>query len=186
MDSFEQLVSEILWIQGYWVRTSFKVELTKAEKREIGRPSNPRWELDIVAYKARENLLQVVECKSYLDSTGVSFSSFKKSSKPTKGSYKLFNEPKLQEVIFRALARQLADQGACRPGPTIKLALACGKIRNPDRENLKDYFKDNKWKLWDESWLCRHLVKMSEGSYENQVSAVVSKILLRNQLKNKG
>jgi hypothetical protein len=37
MDAFEQLVSEILWMQRYWVRTSVKVELTKEEKREIGR-----------------------------------------------------------------------------------------------------------------------------------------------------
>jgi hypothetical protein len=39
MDAFEQLVSEILWMEGYWARTSVKVELTKEEKREIGRHS---------------------------------------------------------------------------------------------------------------------------------------------------
>jgi hypothetical protein len=51
MDSFEQVVAEILWREGYWVRTSVKVELTKEEKREIDLPSSPRWELDVVAYK---------------------------------------------------------------------------------------------------------------------------------------
>jgi len=49
MDSFEQLISEILWMEGFWVQTSLKVNLTKAEKRQIGRPSSPRWELDVVA-----------------------------------------------------------------------------------------------------------------------------------------
>jgi hypothetical protein len=39
MDAFEQLVSEILWMEGYWVPTSVKVERTKEEKRQIGRPS---------------------------------------------------------------------------------------------------------------------------------------------------
>ena len=29
MDAFEQVVSEILWMEGYWVRTSVKVDLTK-------------------------------------------------------------------------------------------------------------------------------------------------------------
>jgi hypothetical protein len=29
MDAFEQVVSEILWMSGFWVRTSVKVELTK-------------------------------------------------------------------------------------------------------------------------------------------------------------
>ena len=32
MDAFEQVVSEILWMDGYWVRTSVKVDLTKEEK----------------------------------------------------------------------------------------------------------------------------------------------------------
>ena len=76
MDAFEQLVSEILWMEGYWVRTSVKVELTKEEKRLIGLPSSPRWELDIVAYNGRDNLLRVVECKSYLDSVGVRAAAF--------------------------------------------------------------------------------------------------------------
>ena len=58
---YDGLVSEILWMEGYWVRTSVKVELTKDEKRKIGRPSAPRWELDIVAYSGRDNVLRVVE-----------------------------------------------------------------------------------------------------------------------------
>ncbi len=65
MDAFEQVVSEILWIDGFWVRTSVKVDLTKEEKVRIGRPSSPRWELDIVGYSGRDNTLHVVECKSY-------------------------------------------------------------------------------------------------------------------------
>jgi hypothetical protein len=31
MDAFEQVVGEILWREGYWVRTSVKVELTKED-----------------------------------------------------------------------------------------------------------------------------------------------------------
>ena len=43
---FEQVVSEILWMDGYC------------------------WELHIVGYSGRDNTLRVVECKSYLDSSG--------------------------------------------------------------------------------------------------------------------
>ncbi len=32
MDAFEQVVSEILWREGFWVRTSVKVELTADDK----------------------------------------------------------------------------------------------------------------------------------------------------------
>jgi len=53
---------------GFWVRTSVKVELTKKEQRLIGRHSSPRWELDIVGYSGRENLLRVVESKRFLHS----------------------------------------------------------------------------------------------------------------------
>ena len=55
MDSFETLVGSLLEKDGFWVRTSVKVELTAEEKRKIGRPSSPRWELDLVAYKAKSN-----------------------------------------------------------------------------------------------------------------------------------
>ena len=63
MDSFELVVASILEREGYWVRASYKVELTKEEKRSIGKPSAPRWEIDVLAYKASTNELLVVECK---------------------------------------------------------------------------------------------------------------------------
>lgn len=40
MDAFEQVVGEILWTEGNWVRTSVKVNLTKAEKAYIERGSS--------------------------------------------------------------------------------------------------------------------------------------------------
>jgi hypothetical protein len=49
MDSFESLVASILEREGFWVRSNFKVDLTKEEKRTIGRPSSPRWEIDLLA-----------------------------------------------------------------------------------------------------------------------------------------
>ena len=55
MDAFEAVVGEMLHRDGYWVQSPYRVGLTKAEKVEIGRPSCPRWELDIVAYKANRN-----------------------------------------------------------------------------------------------------------------------------------
>ena len=76
MDAFEAVVSEILHREGYWVQSPYRVDLTKQEKIEIGKPSSPRWELDIVAYKANLNRILIVECKSYLDSYGVRFSGF--------------------------------------------------------------------------------------------------------------
>jgi hypothetical protein len=180
MDAFEQLVSEILWMEGYWVRTSVKVDLTKEEKRLISRHTAPRWELDIVAYRGRDNLLQVVECKSFLDSDGVRAASFDGSSTKHAERYKLFNEPELRRVVFNRMCLQFSDSGACSKSPEVRLALACGKIRSEgDREAIRAHFKKNDWDLWDEPWLREHLQRMAKQGYENQQSAVVAKLLLR-------
>ncbi|MFH1923025.1 MAG: hypothetical protein ABIP48_24440, partial [Planctomycetota bacterium] len=61
MDAFESVIASILDRQGFWTRTEVKVELTKQEKRDIGRPSSPRWEIDVVAYQPGTNELRVVE-----------------------------------------------------------------------------------------------------------------------------
>jgi len=181
VDAFEQLVSEILWMEGYWVRTSVKVELTKEEKREIGRPSAPRWELDIVAYSGRDNLLRVVECKSYLDSFGVKATGFDGSKPKEARYYKLFNDSELRRVVFKRLRLQFAASGACRPDPEIRLCLACGKVYESGRTNLRAHFEAQGWDLWDERWLREKLKHMALLGYENQVSAVVAKLLLRGK-----
>jgi hypothetical protein len=183
LDAFEQLVSEILWLEGYWVRTSIKVELTKEEKRLIGRHSSPRWELDIVAYNARDNVLRVVECKSYFDSIGVRASAFDGSNSKHSKRYKLFNEPELRWVVFGRLSRQLAQAGACRDAPEVRLSLACGKVRNEtDRNAIRAHFEGQGWEFWDEAWLRERLQRIAQGGYENQVSAVVAKLLLRGKV----
>lgn len=183
MDAFEQLVSEVLWMEGYWVRTSVKVALTKAEKVAIGRPSCPRWELDIVAYSGGENLLRVIECKSFLDSRGVGIASFVDPTPTEAARYKLFNEETLRQVVLGRLAEQFVESGACAAKPKVRLGLACGKISSDtDREAIRSHFADQGWDLLDEPWLRAQLKRLASGSYENQVSAVVAKLLLRGQV----
>jgi hypothetical protein len=184
MDAFEQVVAEILWREGYWVRTSVKVELTKEEKRAIELPSAPRWELDVVAYRARDNHLNVVECKSYLDSPGVRLRGFDPDNKKEADRFKLFNRPKLREIVLGRLRQQLADSRACIPDPSVTLCLACGHIATPsDRVGLQKHFAAQGWELWDEVWLRDRLKHMAHAGYENQVSAVVAKLLLRLQVE---
>lgn len=184
MDAFEQVVSEILWMDGYWVRTSIKVDLTKAEKVSIGRPSSPRWELDIVGYRGRDNTLLVVGCKSYLDSRGVALRAFDGSDSKFAERFKLFSGDNLRNVVFGRLCKQLVECGACAPDATVKLCLACGRIATTaDREGLHEHFAEKGWDLWDEPWLREKLEIMSKRGYENQVSAVVSKLLLRGKVE---
>jgi hypothetical protein len=128
MDAFEQLVSEILWMEGYWVRTSVKVDLTKEEKHMIGRPSSPRWELDIVAYSGRDNLLRVVECKSYLDSPGVRATAFDGSNASHAARYKLFNDPELNRMAQLGYENQVSA--------VVAKLLLKGKVEPPRRDQL--------------------------------------------------
>jgi hypothetical protein len=180
MDSFESVVATILERDGYWVKSTFKVELTKEEKREIGRPSSPRWELDLVAYKGSTNELLVVECKSYLDSPGVRCRAVDGSNHSEAKRYKLFNDDTLRRVVFSRLSKQLENSGACAQSPILMLALAAGKIATEDdRIKLQQYFDTKGWILFDSIWLKDRLKKISKDSYENAVASVVAKLLLR-------
>src|SRR5436853_1986077 len=98
MDAFEHVIATILQRQGFWTQTSLKVELNKQDKHAIRRPSSPRWELDVVAYRPGDNLLWAVECKSYLDSGGVRLAPFSSSHRYA-GRYKLFTEPATWAVV---------------------------------------------------------------------------------------
>lgn len=178
MDAFEAVIALLLRAQGYWTCTSFKVELTKAEKRAIGRHSVPRWEIDIVAYKGATNELLAVECKSYLDSPGVTFDG---TALVPASRYKLFTEKRTRDVVLSRMASQLAASGACAANPKVGLALAAGKLRHPKREaDLAAYFATNGWQLYGPGRIAELLHQCVDARYENDVAFVTAKILGRN------
>jgi len=182
MDAFEALLGAILQRQGYWVRSSVRVELTKAEKRSVGRPSTPRWEIDLVAYKGRSNELRVVECKSFLDSRGVLFRGLTDPICQSYKRFKLFNDARLRQTVLRRLTSQLVEEGACGRRPKVRLCLAAGHVASDrDRERIKAHFKQHKWLFWDESWLAEQLAKLSGTGYQNDVASVVAKIVQREK-----
>jgi hypothetical protein len=177
MDAFESLISMLLRHNGYWTIPSFKVELTKSEKRKIGRFSSPRWEIDLVAYKGSTNEVLAIECKSFLDSRGVVFQAG--AFNPPK-RYKMFIDSALRRVVLKRLAAQLVKTGACADRPKLKLCLAAGKIANgTDMAGLKRHFVRNDWTLFDDCWIREQLTTASKRGYENDVAFVVSKLLLR-------
>ncbi len=180
MDAFEQVVASILQRKGYWTQTSVKVELTKQEKRAIGRPSSPRWELDVVGYRGASNEILVVECKSYLDSYGVRASAFDGTDLADAKRYKLFVEENLRTVVFARLTTQFVERGFCAPNPRIRLCLAAGKIYG-DETTIAQHFERNGWMLWTPSHLKGELEALRDSGYENFTAAVVVKLLLRGE-----
>jgi len=179
MDSFEQIVAGLLFREGYWVIQSFKVDLTKKEKARIKRPSCPRWEIDLLAYKGSSNELLAVECKSYLDSLGVKASEI--ISKPTsKSRYKLFVDKTLRDTILKRLSIQTHELGLTPPSIKPQLALVAGKIYSNDKEELQKHFDKHNWKLFDASWLVKSLKMRADDSYHDSIADVVSKLIHRN------
>ena len=102
----------------------------RREKLEIGRPSCPRWELDIVAYKASSNEILMVECKSYLDSYGVRFSGFDGSNSKEASRYKIFNDGTLRRVVRSRMVHEMCAAGLATESPDVRLVLVCGKIKS--------------------------------------------------------
>lgn len=182
MDAFESLIEILLKRRGYWTHTSFKVELTREEKQAIGKPSSPRWELDVVAYKGSTNELLAIECKSFLDSTGVKF---RDGAFDPPQRYKLFSDKNLRTVVLRRLARQLVEAGAVAARPSVTLCLAVGKMATmTDREALDKHMKKHRWRLFDEASIRSEIADAADSGYENDVAHVVAKLILRNQQKN--
>jgi hypothetical protein len=56
-----------------------------------------------VGYRGRDNLLRVVECKSYMDSRGVALRAFNGSDAKLAERFKIFHDDNLREVVFRRL-----------------------------------------------------------------------------------
>lgn len=179
MDAFEQVVEQIIHHEGFWTRTSFKVDLTKEEKRKIGRPSSPRWELDVVGYKASTNEILVVECKSYLDSPGVHIGDLRGTGRNA-NRYKLFVEDTLRGVVFERLANQLLEAGLCSPEPIVRLALAAGNV-SKGAEEIPAFFEERGFLWFGPEWISGRLQKLSQTGYDNEVASVVSKLLLKRK-----
>jgi hypothetical protein len=187
LDSFEQVVSEILWNQGLWVWTSFKVKLTEQDKKDIGNKYSSIREIDVVAYEAPKNVVHAVECKSFFDSRGLDTRWLGINSPPRRPEIlKLFTDDKLRKVIFRRLRQQLVEEKRCRPNPKIRLALACGHTTIGSRDALRKHFKAKGWDLYDEDWLREEMEKVIQGGYENRVSAVVAKLLSTKSMNDMG
>ena len=178
MDAFEAVIAAILQRKGYWTLTSVKVDLTREEKREIGRPSSPRWELDVVAYKPSNNELKVIECKSFLDSPGVDPRVLRGSRPKGEGRYKLFCDETLRRVVLSRLEKQLVSAGSCLPKPKVTLALAAGRVAG-DEADLEATFKRRGWHLIGPAEIRGELEALRDCGYENSVAAVVTKLLLR-------
>ena len=179
MDYFEGIIKTILEHEGYWVRQSFKVNVTKQEKRDIGKHSIPRPEIDILAFNQKDNTVLALEAKSYLDSPGVRIDDLKMDYQIPDGRYKLFTCSNYRAVVFNRLKQELIDQGMANTNTKITLGLVAGKIYQSRSNELRDLFKSRGWFFWSPEDLRDKVNLLARKSYENEPSIITAKILMR-------
>ena len=180
MDYFERLVGTLLEREGYWIQQSYKVALSKADKRHLGKPSLPRPEIDLLAYKAGTNELLVIEVKSYLDSVGVDHRKVCVSYSEMEGRYKLFTNLKYRNLVFKRLTEQLKASGAIGGDTVPSLCLAVGKFK-PDSEGpMRRHFDKKGWKLITPSEIREGLKGLAKVGYENDPTILAAKMLLKD------
>ncbi|MEN6434700.1 MAG: hypothetical protein ABFD14_12150 [Anaerolineaceae bacterium] len=180
MNAFESVIASLLEHEGFWTKLNYKVELTKDDKKNINRPSSPRWEIDVIGYQPQTNILRVVECKSFLDSGGVKLISFDRGISANTQHlklFKLFNEDKLREIVFDRLSSQLVDKKLCNSSPKIELWLAAGKIYQQDVEPIKKLFSEKGWFLWTPEDIRERTEKLVNSGYDDSTVTIVSKLL---------
>ncbi len=139
MDHFESIISTLLEAEGYWVRRSFKVNVTKEEKRQIGKHSIPRPEIDLLALNFSKNEVLALEAKSFLDSPGVNLEQLREKHEVPEGRYKLFTSERYRMVVFSRLLSDLMACGMANSETNIILGLAAGKVYQGRSELIREF-----------------------------------------------
>ena len=122
-----------------------KVNLTKQEKKQIGKPSIPRPEIDLLAFKAQISRGNCSEAKSYLDSPGVRLADIQEEFQIQEGRYKMFTCTNYRNVVLNRLMQDLKDLGMVGDEIKIKLGLVAGHIYQGRSEEIRNYFTSKGW-----------------------------------------
>lgn len=180
MDHFESIIKTLLEGQGYWVKQSFKVKLTKEEKRQVGKHSIPRPEIDLLAFKPAQNRVLAFEAKSFLDSTGVRVSCLNEVHEIPEGKYKLFTCENYRRIVFHRLKQDLIELGMANEATEIVLGLAAGKVYQSRSAEIEQLFARRGWIFWSPEDIRQYVIELAKLGYENEPAIITAKILMRH------
>ncbi len=180
MNAFEDIVKLCLEAEGYWVRQSVKVEISKDDKKAIGLPTMPRPEIDLVALNVRENELLLIEVKSLLDSYGVYFEAVSDKKDALAERYRLFTDDKFRKVVTDRLRGEYLDQGLINEDTKINYALAAGNIHSPtDESKINHYFSQKGWKLFSPGKIKGKVKELADKGWEDNLVTITAKLILK-------
>ena len=180
MDHFESIIATLLEAENYWVRRSFKVIVTKEEKSQIiGKPSIPRPEIDLLAFRFSENEVIALEVKSFFDSPGVRFADLQEEHEVPKGLYKVFTSERYRSVVLSALLRDLIAGGMANSDTKVTLGLAAGKVYKKQSDQIREFMNQKNWFFWSPEDIKKRVAALAERRYENDPAIITAKILTR-------
>ena len=192
MDYFESIIATLLEVGELdevdntfknccWVRKSFKVNLTKEEKRQLNKPSIPRPEIDILAFNFAKNEIIAIEAKSYLDSKGVKLKDLQTEHEVQEGRYKLFTSKNYRSVVFKRLKKDLIKCDLANHNTKIKLGLAAGKVHQGQSEPIRVFMAKKDFWFWSPDDIKSKVKHLAERGYENDPVIITAKILMRDR-----
>jgi hypothetical protein len=179
MDYFEGILKTLLEHKGNWVRQSFKVNLTKQEKRDIGKHSIPRPEIDLLAFNVTQNTILALEAKSFLDSSGVKYADLCQNYEIPEGKYKLFTCQNYREIVLAKLKEDLISMNMANRETSITLGLAAGKVYQSKSLDIETLFHNQGWFFWSPEKIKNEISDLASKGYENEPAIITAKILMR-------
>ena len=179
MNAFENIVKPYLEEEGYWVRQSVKVHISKEDKVAIGLPSMPRPEVDLVALNVKENELLLIEAKSFLDSYGVWFEAVSGEDVKASERYKLFTNSTFREIVTERLKKEYLDRGLINENTKINYALAAGHIHSGNEEPIAEYFSKKGWRLFTPTQIKKYVKQLASKGWEDDLVTMTAKLILK-------
>jgi len=179
MDQFESIVATLFEAHGFWVRRSFKANLTKEERRRIGKYSIPRPEIDLLALDFSDNCVLAVEAKSFLDSPGVKASDLEEQYDVPTGRYKLFTSERYRSVVCQRLLKDLKANGMGNAKTKVGLGLVTGKVYRAQSDAIRELMRKKKWFFWGPEDIKQRVTALANRGYENDPAIITAKILMR-------
>ena len=181
MNAFEDIVGRYLEEEGYWVRHSVKLNISKQDKVALERHTMPRPEIDIVALNVRKNELLLLEVKSFLDSYAVNYYEIIGEDKDAEkyDRYKLLTNGKFREIVTSQLKKEYVEKGLITDHVKVRYGLAAGKIHSGHEGLLIKYFSEHGWELIRPAQIKETLKKFSDKGYEDDLVTVTAKLIMR-------
>ena len=148
MEKFENTVSTLLEAEGFWVRRGFKVNVTLEEKRQVGKQSSPRPEIDMLAFHFGRNEVLALEVKDFLDSPGVKLAHLLEEHEVPAGRHKLFTSDRYRTIVLARLLQDLIAAGMANAQTQVRLGMVVGKVNQGQSEAIRELIEAKGWLFW--------------------------------------